>query len=79
MQNQKSSPKEVTFGGFKKGFLNNAKARKEKNALSSISSRKDNDIPVLKPKYPMKKNRGIEIAEVQEAMKSKLPSLENEG
>ena len=75
-QEQKSTQRGNTFGGFKKGFLNNPKVTRGKPSLSSRSLRNDNDIPVLKPKNPMEKNREMEIPEVQEAMKS---NLENKG
>lgn len=73
---QKSTQRGNTFGGFKKGFLNNPKVTRGKPSLSSRSLRNDNDIPVLKPKNPMEKNRGMEIPEVQEAMKSNLENKE---
>ena len=68
-----------TFGGFKKGFLNNPKPRKGKPSPSSNSLKKDDDIPIVKPKNPEENNRGMELPEVQEAMKSNIPSLENKG
>lgn len=36
-------------------------------------------MPVIRPKNPEQKNKGIEIPEVQEAMKSSIPNLENKG
>ena len=68
-----------TFGGFKKGFLNNRQATKGKLSSSSKPLRKEDDIPVIKPKNPKEKNRGMEFPEVQDALKSNVPSLENKG
>lgn len=77
-KDQKSAaPRVSNFGGFKKGFLNNTKAIKGKPALSSRPTTKTDDIPVIKPKNPMERKNKMEIPEVQEAMKSNIPSLEN--
>ena len=46
-----------TFGGFKKGFLNNPKPRKGKPSPSSKSLEKDDDIPIVKPKNPEEKKQ----------------------
>lgn len=70
------SQSQKSFGGFKKGFLNNPKPKKGKSP-SLAEPRKKDDIPVIKPKNPEQKNKGMEIPEVQEAMKSNIPSLEN--
>lgn len=72
------SQSQKSFGGFKKGFLNNPKPKKGKSP-SLAEPRKKDDIPVIKPKNPEQKKRGMEIPEVQEAMKSNIPSLENKG
>ena len=79
-QNQSlaQSQSQKSFGGFKKGFLNNPKPKKGKSPSLSKPGKKD-DIPVIKAKNPEQKNKGMEIPEVQEAMKSNLPSLENKG
>lgn len=77
-KDQKSAaPRVSNFGGFKKGFLNNTKAIKGKPALSSRPTTKTDDIPVIKPKNPMERKNKMEIPEVQEAMKTNIPSLEN--
>lgn len=77
-KDQKSSaPRVSNFGGFKKGFLNNTKAIKGKPALSSRPTTKADDIPLIKPKNPMERKNKMEIPEVQEAMKSNIPSLES--
>ena len=68
-----------TFGGFKKGFLNNPKPRKGKPSPSLKPLKKDDDMPIIKPRNPEEKSRGMELPEVQEAMKSNIPSLENKG
>ncbi|KAJ7385646.1 hypothetical protein OS493_013671 [Desmophyllum pertusum] len=73
----KSAESQKTFGGFKKGFLTNPKPRKGNPVPSSKSVKKDADIPVIRPKNPEEKTKGMEIPEVQEAMKSTIPSLEN--
>ena len=75
----KSAESQRTFGGFKKGFLTNPKPRKGNPTPSSKAVKKDADIPVIKPKNPEQKAKGMEIPEVQEAMKSSIPSLENKG
>ena len=75
----KASESQRTFGGFKKGFLTNPKPRKVNSAHSSKSMKKSADMPVIRPKNPEQKTKGIEIPEVQEAMKSSIPSLENNG
>ena len=79
-QNQSlaQSQSQQSFGGFKKGFLNNPKPKKGKSPSLAEPGKKD-DIPVIKPKNPEQKNKGMEIPEVQEAMKSNIPSLENKG
>jgi len=76
-QGQKSSQSQKAFGGLKKGFLNNPKQGKRKPSPSSKPARKDDNIPVIKPKNPEERNKGMEIPEVQEAMKSSIPSLDN--
>lgn len=75
-QSLAQSQSQKSFGGFKKGFLNNPKPKKGKSPSLSKPGKKD-DIPVIKPKNPEQKNKGMEIPEVQEAMKSNIPSLEN--
>lgn len=75
----KARESQATFGGFKKGFLTNPKPRKVNSSLSSKSTKNTADMPVIRPKNPEQKNKGIEIPEVQEAMKSSIPSLENKG
>lgn len=79
-QNQSlaQSQSQKSFGGFKKGFLNNPKPKKGKSPSLAEPGKKD-DIPVIKPKNPEQKKKGMEIPEVQEAMKSNIPSLENTG
>ena len=79
-QNQSlaQSQSQKSFGGFKKGFLNNPKPKKGKSQSLAEPGKKD-DIPVIKPKNPEQKKKGMEIPEVQEAMKSNIPSLENKG
>lgn len=79
-QNQSlaQSQSQKSFGGFKKGFLNNPKPKKGKSPSLAEPGKKD-DIPVIKPKNPEQKNKGMEIPEIQEAMKSNIPSLENKG
>lgn len=76
-QTPKASESKRTFGGFKKGFLTNPKPRKVNSTHSSKSTKKSTDMPVIRPKNPEQKNKGIEIPEVQEAIKSSIPSLEN--
>lgn len=78
-QDRKSVQRVGNFGGFKKGFLNSTKAIKGNPALSSRPTRKGDDIPVIKPKNPMERKNEMEIPEVQEAMKSNIPSLESKG
>lgn len=74
-QGLKSAQNEKTFGGFKKGFLMNSKPKKETSNASFKPLKKDTDIPVIKARNPEQK--GMEIPEVQEAMKSSgKPSLE---
>ena len=73
----KASESQRTFGGFKKGFLANPKPRKVNSTQSS--TKKSEDMPVIRPKNPEGKSKGIEIPEVQEAMKSSIPSLQNKG
>ncbi|XP_078375599.1 uncharacterized protein LOC144658956 isoform X2 [Oculina patagonica] len=73
----KSAESQKTFGGFKKGFLTNPKPRKGNPTPSSKPAKKDADIPVIRPKNPEQKAKGMEIPEVQEAMKSSISSLEN--
>ena len=75
----KASESHRTFGGFKKGFLTNPKPRKVNSTQSSISTKKSADMPVIRPKNPEGKSKGIEMPEVQEAMKSSIPSLQNKG
>lgn len=75
----KASESQRTFGGFKKGFLTNPRPREVNSTHSSKSTKKSTDMPVIRPKNPEQKNKGIEIPEVQEAMKSSIPSLENRG
>lgn len=75
-QSLAESQSQKSFGGFKKGFLNNPKPKKGKSPSLAEPGKKD-DIPVIKPKNPEQKNKGMEIPEVQEAMKSNIPSLEN--
>ena len=79
-QNQSlaQSQSQKSFGGFRKGFLNNPNPKKGKSPSLAEPGKKD-DIPVIKPKNPEQKNKGMEIPEVQEAMKSNIPSLENKG
>ncbi|XP_022782067.1 uncharacterized protein LOC111323040 isoform X3 [Stylophora pistillata] len=75
-QGHKSAQNEKAFGGFKKGFLMNSKPKKETSNPMSKPIKKDADIPVIKPRNP--KQKGMEIQEVQEAMKSSgEPSLED--
>lgn len=77
-QGLKPAQSEKTFGGFKKGFLTNPKPKKGNPTASSKPTKKDADIPIIKPKNPEQKAKGMEIPEVQEAMKSNsIPSLEN--
>lgn len=78
-QTPKASESQRTFGGFKKGFLTNSKPRKVNFTQSSKSTNKsaETDMPVIRAKNPEQKTKGIEIPEVQEAMKSSIPSLEN--
>ena len=78
-QDQKAPQRVSNFGGFKKGFLNNTKAKKVKPALSSRPTMKGDNLPVIKPKNPMERKNEMEIPEVQEAMKSNIPSLESKG
>lgn len=76
-EDQKAPQRVSNFGGFKKGFLNNTKAKKVKPALSSRPTMKGDNLPVIKPKNPMERKNEMEIPEVQEAMKSNIPSLES--
>lgn len=76
-EDQKAPQRVSNFGGFKKGFLNNTKAKKVKPALSSRPTMEGDNIPVIKPKNPMERKNEMEIPEVQEAMKSNIPSLES--
>ena len=79
-QSVKSTESQKTFGGFKKGFLTNSKPRKGNPTPSSKPAKKDTeDVPVIRPKNPEQKAKGMEIPEVQEAMKSSIPGLENKG
>ena len=75
----KASESQRTFGGFKRGFLTNPKPRKVNSTHSSKSAKESADMPVIRSKNPEHKTKGIEIPEVQEAMKSSIPSLENKG
>lgn len=75
-QDHEPAQSQKSFGGFKKGFLNNPKPRKGKLPTSTKPAT-DDGIPVIKPKNPEQKNKGMEIPEVQEAMKTKIPSLDN--
>ena len=75
----KASESQRTFGGFKRGFLTNPQPRKVNSTHSSKSAKESADMPVIRPKNPEHKTKGIEIPEVQEAMKSSIPSLENKG
>lgn len=78
-KDSKPTESQRTFGGFKKGFLTNPKPKKVNFTLPSKPAKKSADIPAIRPKNPEQKTKGIEIPEVQEAMKSSIPSLENKG
>ncbi|XP_032235386.2 uncharacterized protein LOC5510336 [Nematostella vectensis] len=68
-----------TFGGFKKGFLLSSKPSKSQQKIplaTSEATQKCDDIPFIKPNTEAAKNER-QIPEVQEAMKSGIPLLDN--
>ncbi|EDO38750.1 predicted protein [Nematostella vectensis] len=68
-----------TFGGFKKGFLLSSKPSKSQQKIpltTSAATQKCDDIPFIKPNTEAAKNER-QIPEVQEAMKSGIPLLDN--
>ena len=73
-----SKSKSEIFWWIQKRISEQSQTKKGKISTLSKPGKKD-DIPVIKPKNPEQKNKGMEIPEVQEAMKSNIPSLENKG